>query len=104
MKTFKVNERYSISQYDSRNWVIYDNETKPQSAGLARYLAQKKAKGNKPRKDGELVAGALKTSKKHVLGYYQTLERAKERLADLVSTQASNFTELEKWIAEIKKV
>ena len=86
MKIFQVTNKYSIRALDERNWVI---ERKMEIDTKKRSKASQKG---------------LQEANTSIYGYYGTLEYAKEELAELVAKDAADFTELEKWIKEIKKI
>lgn len=86
MKVFKVTDKYSIAQLDDRNWTI-----------LFKKVVNATRRKKTPVEGKEMPNTGNR-------GYYRTLERAKEALAQIVSTEEANFKELEKWIDKIKEV
>jgi hypothetical protein len=85
MKIFKIG-KYTIEQFDDRNWVI------------------KKERIINPDKRTKTPTDGLQKANMGTYGYYQTLQHAKEELAELVGKEVGSFEDLEKWINKIKEI
>jgi len=83
MKKFKITDKYSIEQFDSRNWII--------NRKMDINTNRRKEKSQKEANDA-------------TFGYYYTLQEAKEGLAELIGREACSFKELDKWINKIKEI
>ncbi len=82
MKIFKITDKYSIAQYDTRNWVI--NRLKD-------IKVSKRKDNNTDRRTS-------------IYGFYPTLESAKKELVELIGKEIPSFKELEKWVNKIKEI
>jgi hypothetical protein len=86
MRTFKINDDYSIEAIDDRNWVIKRRQVVDITKRKDKASTQDHA------------------SNTAIYGYYSTLESARHDIVELVAKNAGNFAELEKWVNKIKEV
>lgn len=86
MKKFKINDKYSIEQYDTRNWVIM------------------RKKDINLEKRNKTSPGGLQHANTAIYGHYRTLQDAKEDLVELVAKEVGSYKELDKWVDKIKEI
>jgi hypothetical protein len=89
-KIFQVTKRYAIRQLDDRNWVIV-RASEPKTVKGTAQGAKALPQGNKS------VSEAFH-------GYYQSLRRAKEAMAELAGLESADYKELQEWIDQIERI